>query len=335
MGRFQAHYLTFEECLPERVRQLADEGATAIALPLQRTRSPLQSAIEIVQKEGLGCWGWIDVGRDEEIVQAHPEWMHAPPNPQWLQAFPDYTGGHPACVYPWVCVNNVETFSWALTKVRRLTQAYPSLDGYFLHDIQGAPTGCGCGDILCRSWDNSPGLKIAAASGSRPEPLFPVEFVQACREEASGAMFVPILCVEREDGAPCPRSCAPDYLAGLARALERGSRVGLLTPFKLFGRDTPRYGEPAAWVRRVVFHYLSLAPKTSLLAVVQGWDVTAQERDAQIAQAQSGGAQGVLILESAIDQSWRPVAPPPGYQPIIPPAARDGRGWTVRGGTES
>lgn len=319
MSRFQAHYLSFEACLPERVQRLADEGATAIVLPLKQTRSPLQSAIEIVQKQGLGCWGWIDVGRDEEIVQAHPEWMHAPQNPQWLRAFPDYAGGHPACVYPWVCVNNLETFSWALTKVRRLTQAYPSLDGYLLHDIQGAPTGCGCGDILCRLQDSSPGLKMAPASAHPPQVFFPAEFLQACREEAPGAMFVPILCVECDPGAPCPRSCPMDYLAGLARALERGSRVGLLTPCKLFGRESPLYGEPAAWVRRVVSHYLSLAPQTSLFAAVQGWDVMAEERAAQIAQAQAGGAQGILILESAIDQSWRPVPPPPGYFPVYPP----------------
>lgn len=132
-------------------------------------------------------------------------------------------------------------------------------------------------------------------------------------------MFVPILCVESEEDALCPRSCPTDYLAGLARALERGPRVGLLTPCKLFGRDTPRYGEPAVWVRHVVSHYLSLAPQTSLFAAVQGWDITAEERAVQVAQAQAGGAQGIMILESAIDQSWRPVLPPPGYFPRYAP----------------
>jgi hypothetical protein len=224
-----------------------------------------------------------------------------------------------------------------LTKVRRLTQAYPSLDGYFLHDIQGAPAGCGCGNILCRSWDNSPGLKIAPTPYANPEVFFSVEFLEACREEVPGALFVPVVCSECEIGVsiggvespdselgtcrgiPCSRPCALDYFPGLARALENQSRVGLLTPCKLFGRDTPLYGEPAAWVRGVVSHYLSLAPKTNLFAVIQGWEVTGEERAAQISQAQAGGAQGVMILESAIDQSWKPISPPPGYTPNIPP----------------
>jgi hypothetical protein len=334
---FQVHLLAVEECTPERVDELAGRGATGIALPLTRTRSYLQTAIDTIQKAGLAAWGWIEIGRDEEAAEAHPEWMHMPQHPEWLQDFPDWTGGPQALVYPWVCVNNVETFAWAVQKVRRLANAYPGLDGCFLNDIQGPPVGCGCGNILCRSWDNSPGIKIAPAPYAQPELFFTAEFVRACQEILSSMPLVPVICSECEIGVtiggvespdsllgschsiPCARPCALEYFPGLAKALEGQSRVGLLALYKLFGRDRPLYGEIAGWVRGVVEHYLRLAPKTNLIAVLQGWDVTAAEREAQVRQAITGGARGILMAEMPIEQSWKPTEPPPGYQPTMTP----------------
>lgn len=331
------HLLAMEECTPERVAELAGWGATGIALPLTRTRSYLQTAIDTIQKAGLAAWGWIEVGRDEEAAQAHPEWMHMPQHSEWLQAFPDWIGSHRALVYPWVCVNNAETFVWAVHKVRRLANAYPGLDGCFLNDIQGPPAGCGCGNILCRSWDNSPGVKIAPTPYAHPELFFTVEFIRACQNALPGMRLVPVICPECEMGVTigkterpdvtlsscrsihCSRPCALEYFPGLAKTLESQPRVGLLALYKLFGRDVPLYGETAAWVRGVVKHYLTLAPKTNLFAVLQGWDVTAAERLAQIRQAKAGGARGILMSEMPIDQSWKPVEPPAGYEPIVPP----------------
>lgn len=334
---FRLHLLAFEECTRERVHALGAQGATGIALPLLRTRSPLQSAIDTIQKAGLAAWGWIEIGRSEEAAQAHPEWMHAPQHHEWLQAFPQWQGGRTACIYPWVCVNNVETFYWALDRVRRLALAFPGLDGLILNDIQGAPAGCGCGNILCRSWDNSPGEKIAPTPYANPDVFFSEVFLRTCQEAVPGMPVLPVVCgeceigitmagVESPDemlgmcrGIPCSRPCALVYYPGLARALERQPRVGLLTPYKLFGRDVPLYGGTAAWVRAAVERHLSLAPKTSLFAVTQGWGVSPAERTAQIEQARAGGAEGILVLETPIDQSWKPVEPPPGYRPIIPP----------------
>ena len=125
-------------------------------------------------------------------------------------------------------------------------------------------------------------------------------------------------------GIACSRPCALVYWPGLVRslALEQNgpSSVGLLTPYKLFDRDVPLYGPTAAWVGASLSHYQEYDPNANLIAVVQGWDVTPEELGAQLEQAATHGAGGVLILEEPLEQSWWPLAPPNDYLPSIPPA---------------
>jgi hypothetical protein len=154
--------------------------------------------------------------------------------------------------------------------------------------------------------------------------------------------IVPILCGECEIGIPmgnvfspdgllnncrgidCSTVCSLHYWPAMVRAFapenDGPASVGMLTPYKLFGRDLPLYGEPAAWVAATLAHYHSCEPTANLTAVVQGWDVTDVELAAQIEQALAGGATGVLTLEEALDQSYHPVPLPAGYVPAVPPA---------------
>ncbi len=328
------------------LRALALRGE-AVVFDLAAGGEALRQACENARGLGVPVWGWIEVGRDEAAAEAHPEWMHAPQHPEWLQAFPDWSGGPTALVAPWICVNNRAAFNYALERVRALVQNAPPLEGLFLNDIQGPPAGCGCGNVLCRSWDNSPGEKIAPTPYANPDVFFPQVFWHACAHAMVDTLPIsricPIICGECEIGVtlggvespdeqlgscrgiPCARPCAQVYWPGLVRALaaERGgpSAVGLLTPYKLFGRDVPLYGDTAAWVGASVTHYREYDPAAQVIAVTQGWDVTPEELAAQIEQAASNGAWGTLVLEEPLDQSWWPAAPPADYAPIVPPVS--------------
>lgn len=348
---WRARKIPVEEATKSRLRQSALRGE-AVVFDLAAETEILRAASERARSVGVAVWGWIEVGRDEAAASAHPDWMHLPQHHEWLDAFPDWTsrgGGHKALVAPWICVNNRAVFDYALARVLALTAAAPLLDGLLLNDIQGPPAGCGCGNVLCRSWDNSPGEKIAPTPYADPDVFFPQVFWRACAEALAAApanalpksRIFPIICGECEvgitmggvdspdelrgtcRGIPCSRPCALVYWPGLVRSLAAQGgpeRVGLLTPYKLFDRDTPLYGETAAWVGASVAHYREYDPAANLFAVVQGWEVTSDELADQIEQAAANGVAGTLVLEEPLEQSWWPVEPPEGYIPISPPA---------------
>jgi hypothetical protein len=347
-ARFRARKIAVCDTAETRLRELAQEGE-AVVFDLAAESGALRAACAAARAGGVPVRGWIEVGRDEAAAGAHPEWMHAPQHHEWLQAFPNWGGGRTALVAPWICVNNRAAFDYALNRVCRLVEAAPPLDGLFLNDIQGPPAGCGCGNVLCRSWDNSPGAKIAPAPYQNPDVFFSQVFWRACADAIANlsvnalppSRVFPVICGECEIGVtmggvespderrgtcrgiPCSRPCALVYWPGLVRSLaaERGrpSAVGLLTPYRLFDRDTPLYGGTAAWVGASAAHYREYDPNASLIAVVQGWDVTQDELAAQKEQAIRNGAAGLLVLEEPLEQSWWPVAPPADYVPSIPP----------------
>lgn len=335
----------------DRLRGLAARQE-AVVLDLAADGAALTAAIAAARAAGVKVWGWIETARDPAAAAAHPEWMHAPQHHEWLQAFPDFKaqgGAHPAVVSDWICVNNRAAFDYALARVVSLVQSAPPLDGLLLNDIQGPPAGCGCGNILCRSWDNSPGEKVAPTPYVTPDVYFSQVFWRACADalaasperNLSPAQVVPILCGECElgiqmgpafspddalgscNGIRCGDVCASTYWPGMVRAFARErngpDRIGLLTPYKLFGRDASLYGETAGWVAASLAHYRSIDPSARLTAVIQGWDVDAGEIEAQRIRAAEGGAGGLLVMEEPLDQSYRPLPLPEGYLPTVPP----------------
>jgi hypothetical protein len=47
-------------------------------------------------------------------------------------------------------------------------------------------------------------------------------------------------------------------------------------------------------------------PAGRLIAVLQGWDVTYAQRQAQIARIREAGARGFVMAEIPIEQGWTP-----------------------------
>ena len=96
-------------------------------------------------------------------------------------------------------------------------------------------------------------------------------------------------------------------------------RIGVLVPYKEFERDIPHYGEAkASWIRFAIESFEKMPPRhhgeaieaSRMIAVIQGWDVTAEELAAQRAAAREAGALGLVIAFDQIEQGWTPVVRP-------------------------
>jgi hypothetical protein len=83
--------------------------------------------------------------------------------------------------------------------------------------------------------------------------------------------------------------------------------VGLLSFYKLWRRNVPLWGEEAAWVGAVLRRYQERDPRQQLLSVLQGFDVSPAELEAQIRQSRAAGSAGHVVIASPLDQSFRPV----------------------------
>jgi hypothetical protein len=317
---------------PERwtseAKEWAARGAMAAVVPIaaEAERSTVTHALNAARAAGLEPYLWIEVARDEAAATAHPEWLSEPQHTEWLELFPDQDWtGRRAVVYPWICVNNRAVFAYAAEKVCRLVESVDApLAGVFLNDIQGGPAGCGCGNDLCRSWDNSPGEKIAPSPYESPTTFFSLVFLTELRRRLPGRTLIPVITDECEigfvmdgvdspdeilgecHGVPC-RPCSTDYQPRFIDALRGEPRVGLLSFYKLWRRNVPLWGEEAGWVRAVLRRYRERDPSQRLLSVLQGWDVTQAELAAQIAQSAAGGSAGYLVAGTPIDQSFWPV----------------------------
>jgi hypothetical protein len=281
---------------------------------------PAEQAVQAARRAGLGCEAWLQVARDPEAVQEHPEWMHCPQHHEWLQRFPDYRGQHPALVAPYIGLNTQAAFDHALIRTRRLVGEASWAGRVWLADIQGPPMGCGCGNPCCRSWDNAPGPKLASTPYDRPEILFPFAFYTALASALPETAFVPVLCPECERaiclegiedpdgpagtdlcrGIPCGDICTRQYFPRLLRAFRQNAgQVGLLLLAEALEKNKPVFGAAHAWVGLAHRHY--------------GRDLIAC-----IAPEDAGAFEQALILTEAAQDCW-PVAPPSGYRAEVPP----------------
>jgi hypothetical protein len=218
-------------------------------------------------------------------------------------------------------VNNRAVFDYEASRVNRIVAAAPKLDGLFLCDIQGSPMGCGCGNPLCRSWDNSPGEKVAPAPYEHPDVYFSKEFVHAVERAHPSLPLIPVLCEECENGIdvgpapnpdlhgachdiPCAHPCSLDYYPGLLRALAGPRPIGLLSFHRLFRRTGPEYGGEASWITHIIRRVHQTAADQPVIAVLEGWNASPTQRAIQKQRAMGGGASGYLMALTDVKQSW-------------------------------
>jgi hypothetical protein len=294
----------------DRARSLGAEGAAAALDAPEAFWDGIESA-------GLQGIGWHQAARDEAAFARRPEWGHAPQHSEWLRLFPEFSGGHPAVVAPYIGLGSRKGFEHALERWRALPKRRRAL----LADIQGPPMGCGCGNPACRSWDNSPGEKVAPGTYQRPEILFPWEFFLAARSAAPGVELTPILCPECErgievgpaddpdgpggtdlcQGVGCMSPCADDFWPRLRDRFIASGPAGIVLTVDALRKNHPVYGPPRAWAEACW-----RANGAAMIPVIEPED--------------AGRFDQAIIVESYRQDCW-PEAPPPGYEPSEPPIA--------------
>ena len=325
----QAILVASDQASAERLAAAAREGVGAVVLELKATAKNEaereKEAATRIRRSDLDLYYWIEIARDPVLATKHPEWMASLQGHQeWRRLFPDAPRPREDQVvknYPWVPILYKEAFDAHLSRVKRILRGMPTAKGIFLNDLQGAPSACGCGNILCR-WTADYGPIVTATPLGRDAGR---RFVAAVRKLVPHVEVIPVWTTECEErdgakdgdcaGVGCFKGrCWTEYAARLEPVLEEVDRLGVLLPYKEFRRDLPVYGSKAGWARSALesFETILADGKTprvrprGLIAVLQGWDVTRAEIEAQVARAKEAGATGHVVSLLKIEQGWEP-----------------------------
>lgn len=280
-------------------------------------------AARAIIDSGLELDWFLEVGRSPELADAHPEWMASlQVHDEWRRLYPDFppiAEGDVVMTWPWVTVQNRESFDAQLDRIVNLLDGLPTPTRIWLNDLQGAPSACGCGHPLCR-WTSDYGpIKYATALGDDAS----AKFVQAVRNKAGHSEVIPIWTTECEahdkigacGGVGCfDGICWKAWTKQLLPLAATCPTIGVSCWYKAHERDLPHYGIKAGWLKYAISAFESIpATKRStgisaerLVAVLQGWDVGPDEISAQQAIASNSSTRGILLVTVPIDQSWKP-----------------------------
>jgi hypothetical protein len=326
-GGLRGVLMTAAQANGSPLRPLKAEGTNAVVLSLTEDEpaKAVRAAARRIQAAGLELYYWIEIGRSPALAKAHPEWMASlQGHPEWRRHFPQAptpAAGEVVKNYPWVPVRYQEAFDAHLQRVTALLRDKPAARGLFLNDLQAAPSACGCGNPLCR-WTPDYGpirtaTRLPADAAAR--------FVAAVAERAPQTPVIPVWTPECEEpdmakggacaGVGCFRGdCWYEYTAQLMPLARQCPTLAALLPYRALGRDLPRYGPTAGWVAQALRSFAEMPPQRRgqaipadrVIAVLQGWDVTPAERDAQIRRAEEAGAAGTVVALMKIEQGWEP-----------------------------
>ena len=273
---------------------LKKDGPRTVVLNLDANAG---DAARRIRAAGFELYYWIEVGRNPAMAEAHPEWMASlQGHPEWRRFFPTAPQPGPGAVvknYPWVPVLYRESFDAHLGRVAALLKDVPAPEGIFLNDLQGAPSACGCGNILCR-WTTDYG-PIRTATRLGPEAA--AQFAAAVARLAPQARIIPVWTTECEEHDKAERcggvgcftgACWVEYTKQFLPLAAQCETLAVLAPYRAFGRD-------AGWVKRSIesFQPRGIAADR-LIAVVEDGD------------SSLAGAAGRLVSRMKIAQDWQP-----------------------------
>ncbi|MEO8494270.1 MAG: hypothetical protein ABI614_04315 [Planctomycetota bacterium] len=325
---FRGALLAAEQVTIDRLLSLKSSGVLSVALQLRDgadSRPMEQQACERIRQSDLKLYYWIEVARCPELADAHPTWMASlQGHSEWRRLFtnpPTPSADEVVKTYPWVSILNKEPFQGQLQRVRALLEDRPQSQGVFLNDIQGAPSACGCGNHLCR-WTADYG-KIRTTTPLNNDA--PAEFVAAIQQFVPQSEVIPVWTTECEEhdgvkdglcaGVGCFKGiCWKAYTQQLMPVAAQCQTLGVLLPYQAFQRDLPMYGDEAGWITHAVKSFQTMPAVQSgkpiaaarLIAVLQGWDVTAEQVALQIVAANNAGVAGYLVAYASIEQDWQP-----------------------------
>ncbi|MFN0128226.1 MAG: hypothetical protein ACKV19_16245, partial [Verrucomicrobiales bacterium] len=276
-----------------------------------------------LESAGLEFEYFFEIARNVKLAEEHPEWMASlQGHDEWRRLFPNFPAardGVVAKVYPWVPICYEESFDYHVKRLERVLNSLPRARRVWLSDIQGAPSACGCGHPLCR-WTGDYGPVHTA------KPLTDsaaADFLAVLKSKFSEVEFLPVWATECEEedeheacgGVGCFEGICWKAWTRQLMAVEKQSKViGVSCMYKVHERDIPRYGGTGAWIPKAIDAFQSVPLKKKeppvmtdrLVAVLQGFDVSDNEIEAQLAHAKNSMVRGVLLVDTPIDQSWTP-----------------------------
>ena len=329
-ARLRGALLTTETATPARLSELRDQGYTAAVLMLDAdslaARKSDLDAAKRVALAGLDLWYWIEIARCPRFADEHPRWMASLQGHQeWRRLFKDFPVAKSDEVvknYPWVPILYRESFDAHLARVKELLAARPVAKGLLLNDLQGPPSACGCGNPVCRWTADYGPIKTAESQWDDAAARFTAAVEKLA---GNGVQVAPVWTTECEEhdvakdalcaGVGCYKGiCWKASCRQLRPLAEQSATLGVLLLYKEFGQDTKHYAESAGWVSHALRSFQSMPPKNNgkavepqrLLAILQGWDVSAEELAAQRKQVESVGAAGWVVAFAKIEQSWKP-----------------------------
>ncbi len=306
----------------------AAEPETVVLMVGGHADVEVAAAAQLVRSQGRRLGYWLEIGRDEALANAHPEWMASlQGHDEWQREHGAHAvgAGEVVQVWPWVPVAYAEAFAAHRERVRARLAALPPADFVLLNDLQGPPASCGCGNILCRwATDYTLGGRQPVRSATPLGADAAARFVQEVQAMVPASRVIPVWVTECEeadttaDGACHGVGC---YHGACWREFDRQwaplravtPQVALLLPYLAFRRDLPRFGATAGWVGFAIEHLRTREherhgrelPGSSLIAVLEGWNAQADVA-AQLAQARAAGVHDVLVARAPIEQSFVP-----------------------------
>lgn len=325
-----AALIAVTDASPARLKELRSSATNTVVFKLTTSDDEAKNAIRAatigVEKAGLSFAYWVEVARSPELADKHPEWMASlQTHDEWRRFFPDAPkpkANEVAKTYPWVPILSREPNKAQRKRVVTLLADLPKAKLIFLNDLQGAPSACGCGNPLCR-WTSDYGeRRTTVPLGNDAAALF----IAAIRKASPKSKVIPVWTTECEerDGHPdglcagvgCFNGiCWRAYTRQLMPVAATSKHIAVLATYKQFHRDVTHYGDAeASWVGFAIKTFETMPPKhngkaipaSRIVAVVQGWDVTAEEITAQRRAAEEAGVIGCVVAYEKIEQSWSP-----------------------------
>lgn len=322
--------LTPDAATTGRLAELKAGGANALVLSLDSNppAGDVRQAAARAERAGIALYYWIEVARNAHMAGVHPEWMASlQGHPEWRRLFPSAPipqSGEVIKNYPWVPMLYQQTFDAHLTRIGALLKGLPAARGVFLNDLQAAPSACGCGNSLCR-WTTDYGpILTATRLGDDAAARF-VARVRQLAPRSPDFEVIPVWTSECEEhdqpkGAECDGvgcyggTCWYAAVRQLMPIAGQAERIGALLPYRAFHRTDSRYGAEAGWVNAAIESFSKMPPlrngkpvgSSRIVAILQGWEVTAAQRQAQIERSNDAGAGGWVMAYTPIEQSWEP-----------------------------
>ena len=303
------------------------EGFAGVAVVLNEEEADYRAIGRRVLDGGLELYWWVEVGRNAKMAKEHPRWMAAlGSHADWQKHFPKVAEpgvGEVAKAFPWVPIGYREAFDAHLRRIEELLKRVPDgAKGWLLNDLQGGPSSCGCGNVLCR-WAID--YHVTPTATKLEGDFTASRFLGEVRKRAGKQMVIPVWTTECEDvdlpankrqgkagtglcgTVPCATGGCPESFSNQWSALVSGHEgpIALLALHTALQRTQTQLGGGPQWVTNAIGYLNQTLPayKAKIVAPEQLWVVVEESaRDV----AMKSGVGGVIVTRTKIEQGYEP-----------------------------